>query len=205
MPKRVENHDDVEDPRFLSTAAKRKRHVLGVIPSPDGGLECDATEILILDLLTVGTEVPVVARRFGMAESEIRGLAESARGVKYIAGKVVERKEGEVHRRRQMDGLVGKALDTYEAILERPEDQRIAAKVAGDILDRDPARMFPRTQRVEHGGGRGVIDLDAVAERVVGELRGEGVREVEFEEVDALRLPASGVVPPAAGDGEEWV
>lgn len=205
MPKRVENHDDVEDPRFLSTAAKRKRHVLGVIPSPEGGLECDATEILILDLLTVGTEVPVVARRFGLGEGDIRKLAESARGVKYIAGKVVERKEVEVHRRRQMDGLVGKALDTYDAILECPEDQRIAAKVAGDILDRDPARMFPRTQRVEHGGGRGVIDLDAVAERAVSEIRGgETPRDVEFEEVDPLRLSGSEAVP-SGEDGEDWV
>ena len=201
MTKRDADH---EDQRFLSTAAKRKSHVLGVIPSPEGGVECDATEVLILDLLTLGTELSVVARRFGMGEVDIRRLAESARGVKYIAGKVVERKETELAHRRQMEGLVGKALATYEEILERPEDQKVAARVAADILDRDPRRAFTRSSRVETvGGGKGVIDLDAVADRVVGELRGGGeIREVEFEErpLDALE-----VVPSGEDDGEEWV
>lgn len=179
--------DTTDDQRFLSTAEKRRRHVLGVIPSPDGGLECDAVETVILDLLTVGTELSVVARRYGRSEEDIRRLAESARGVKYIAGLVVGRKEAEVGRRRQMEGLVGKALDTYEEILARPEDQKIAAKVAGDILDRDPGRTFTRSTRVETAGARGVIDLDAVAERVVSELRGPrvDVGVIEAEYVDA--------------------
>lgn len=200
MDKRDANY---EDQKFLSTAAKRKSHVLGVIPSPEGGLECTAVEIAILDLLTVGTELSVVARRHGCSESDVRALAESARGVKYIAGLVVSRKEAEVCRRRKMEDLVGKALDTYEAILEKPEDQRVAAKVAGDILDRDPGRLFTRSTRVEQVGGRGVIDLDAVAERVVSELRERD--EVESHTVEFEALSSDYVVCGGESDGDDLI
>ena len=200
MDKRDANY---EDQKFLSTAAKRKSHVLGVIPSPEGGLECTAVEIAILDLLTVGTELSVVARRHGCSEADVRALAESARGVKYIAGLVVVRKEAEVGRRRKMEGLVGKALDTYEAILEKPEDQRVAAKVAGDILDRDPGRLFTRSTRVEQVGGRGVIDLDAVAERVVSELRERD--EVESHTVEFEALSSDYVVCEGDSDGDDLI